>query len=388
MKICHTLAPIKLGEVALARFVIAVGSSLESEAELGITHFLEHVLYTKLEAHLRITQMDYAVNFFTATTHRDRLEFDFALAATDYAKAYDLVELICEPLVVSQATLKREKAILLRELSEEEAGPDYENDLAESAWLYARPFARPNGGTQASIRTITAEQLRQWHKKYVRQGRGLLITNSAVTNLANCLPFNHQPIINLTSKFGPARKAGVINLERINGDDAVVRVYCFVPVRNESENNFSVIMNYYLAEQLKQHFDASGESYYCGADMYIVGGVTEHSLSATVPLDAVKRTGQYLVDLMRSLASLSEVDFIVLRENVQRSLAISEANPQTQFENAAFAAAVWGDDWQNYKRASEDLQSMSFIDFQKFIRATKIMQGKIWCVTRVCGVDK
>jgi predicted Zn-dependent peptidase len=337
---------------------------------------------------LRTHQLDYAVNFLTATTHRDRLEFDFAFTASDSKKIDKLVELIQEPLMVSQAVLKREMAILLRELSEEEAEPDYDNNLAESTWLYAKPFTQPNGGTQASIRTITAEQLRQWHEKYIRRGCGLFITNFAVTNKVNYLPFNHHPIINLTSKFGPVRKAGAVNLERANGDDAVVRAYCFVPVRNESENNFSVIMNYYLTEQLKQYFDANGESYYFGADMYIVGNITEHSLSATIPLDAVERTKRYLADLMQSLATISEADFIILRENVRRSLVISEANPQIQFENAAFAAAVWGDDWQSYKRASEELKSVSYMDFQKFIQTTKIMQGGIWRVTRAHGVDK
>jgi predicted Zn-dependent peptidase len=155
-----------------------VGSRSEADGKGGLAHLVEHMMF-KGAGGRNARQIAEAVEdvggALNAWTARDATAFHARLLAEDLSLGLELIaDLIRAPLF-DPAELEREKQVVLSELGEARDTPDdiVFDQLFEAAYP-DQPFGRPVIGTEASIASLTTQDLQNWLAEQYRPG-GLVL---------------------------------------------------------------------------------------------------------------------------------------------------------------------------------------------------------------------
>ena len=155
------------------------GSRHESEAESGITHFTEHMVF-KGTSRYTAREIAYAIDslggHLDAFTSKETTAFTAKVLDEHWRQALDILADMVQGPTFSDSDIEREKGVVLEELKMDEDNPDYllGTIFARSFWR-GHGMGRPVIGNSDSIRAFQRAQLQRFFGATFH-ARNLLLT--------------------------------------------------------------------------------------------------------------------------------------------------------------------------------------------------------------------
>lgn len=153
-------------------FWVKTGTRHENPRELGISHFLEHMLFkgTETRSALDIARsVDRVGGEFNAFTTREYTCFHILLLDQDVGLGLDILSDVVLNSNFDAAELERERKVILQEISMVEESPeemvhDFFLELAYKKHSLGRPIL----GTEASVRRMRRNELLRFFRNHYR----------------------------------------------------------------------------------------------------------------------------------------------------------------------------------------------------------------------------
>lgn len=151
---------------------VRVGSTLETPANNGISHFIEHMVFKGTEKRTAIeiaTVLESLGGDLNAFTDREFTCFHATALKEHLDVAMDVIsDLVLRP-AFERSDIERERRVLLREMSMVEETPDdWINDIFfETIWA-SEPLGQTILGTRRSIKRLTRANLVKFFREYYR----------------------------------------------------------------------------------------------------------------------------------------------------------------------------------------------------------------------------
>ncbi len=140
-----------------------VGSMMESEAENGLSHFIEHMIFkgTQKRTTRQIAEeMDAVGGQLNAFTGKDCTCCYAKVIDEDIALAIDIIGDMVMNATIDDGELQKERGVVLEEISMDEDSPeDLVHDLLAKAQFGAQPVGRPILGTTELVSRYTRDDL-------------------------------------------------------------------------------------------------------------------------------------------------------------------------------------------------------------------------------------
>ncbi len=173
----------RASDVVALQLWLRVGGRDEAPDELGLSHYLEHMLFKGTPTRppgsidLMIERVGGQSNAFTSY---DFTHFDVVLPADQAAAGIELLADIAVNAKFDQTELDRERLVVLDEMRLTEDDPEkfLGRKLSESAYA-STPYGRAILGTPALIKALTRDKLaRYYHKRYVPKSMSLVVVGA------------------------------------------------------------------------------------------------------------------------------------------------------------------------------------------------------------------
>jgi predicted Zn-dependent peptidase len=172
----HTLAngltvilhPIPLTDAVTVDIWVRTGGHDETAEQLGISHFLEHMVFKGTER-LAPGALDQAIEgrggITNASTGQDYTHYYITVASADLADSLPyLTEVVTQP-AIPPVEFDRERQVVLEEMRRAGDSPDYLAHQSLLTQLYPdHPYGRPVLGTEESVGSLTPEAMRDYHR--------------------------------------------------------------------------------------------------------------------------------------------------------------------------------------------------------------------------------
>ena len=161
LTVLHKKTPSK--SVAI-EVMIQVGSNYEPLNILGVSHFLEHMIFEgtkKRPTSREITnEIEKLGGYFNAYTSTDRTAFHIKSLAKHFDKSLDVIsDIITQPLFKEKA-IEKEKDVILKEIHMVLDDPRfYQWILFQKSLFKKHPAGRPTTGTPLTVKNLTKEGL-------------------------------------------------------------------------------------------------------------------------------------------------------------------------------------------------------------------------------------
>ena len=157
--------------VSIAAYVLA-GSRLESPAEAGAAHFMEHITFKGTAAYPSTRSISEAIEgvggSFNAATDRESTVYWVRVPRREAARAMDVVgELIVRP-ILDPGEIEGERTIIIEEIRSYQDDPaEYAQTLFQSALFGDGPLGREICGDEAGVRALPETTIRAfWQTMY------------------------------------------------------------------------------------------------------------------------------------------------------------------------------------------------------------------------------
>jgi predicted Zn-dependent peptidase len=195
--------------VALGFWIVG-GSALESDAQAGISHLLEHMLFRGSERYssVAIDQIfDEMGSGLNAETDKEATSLASRVLDSHLPRAFDVMsDMLWRPALNE---LDAEREVVLQEIASYEDDPqDQIFDRLAEAVFGTHPLGRAVIGTPDAVRGIDRDQLRSYHA-------GRYVTPSVVIAAAGSV--EHDEVVQMARQSAPAAPAGA-NANGATGD--------------------------------------------------------------------------------------------------------------------------------------------------------------------------
>ena len=184
--------------VSIAAYVLA-GSRLESAAEAGVAHFMEHLTFKGTAAYPSTRAISEAIEgaggSFNAATDRESTVYWVRVPHREARLGMDVIgELIVRP-TLSGDEIEGERSVIIEEIRGYQDDPtEYAQILFQTAMFGDGPLGREICGDEAGIRALPDETIRDFWRATYRPA-------NTVVAVAGDLP--HEDAVELASKaFG------------------------------------------------------------------------------------------------------------------------------------------------------------------------------------------
>ena len=171
--------------VAISIYINAGARYEASDADAGLSHFLEHLCFKGTPR--RPTPRDVAIEIdalgglFNAATDRELTVYYGKVAADDAAPALDLLADAVQHSLLRDEEIERERRVVLEELAAVEDAPDEQASLALDGLLWPdQPIGRDVAGTPASVAAIEPGRIRAYYREQY-------VANAAVVAVAGAV---------------------------------------------------------------------------------------------------------------------------------------------------------------------------------------------------------
>jgi zinc protease len=173
----------RLSDVAAVQLWVAAGGRDETAAELGLAHYLEHMLFKGTASRPGRTmdrEVEGSGGRMNAGTSLDYTYYHLVLPASRTALAIELLADIAVNATLDERLLETEKRVVLEEMRLGQDTPM--RLLARRTWEAAfagHPYGRPVIGTEATVRGLTRERLVQFYRRlYVPENFTLVVVGA------------------------------------------------------------------------------------------------------------------------------------------------------------------------------------------------------------------
>ena len=157
--------------ISIAAYVLA-GSRLETDAEAGVAHFMEHITFKGTAAYPSTRSISEAIEgvggSFNAATDRESTVYWVRVPRRESTRAVDVLgELIIRP-TLADAEIESERAVIVEEIRSYLDDPsEYCQILFQTAMFGDGPLGREICGDESGIRALPADTIRAfWRTAY------------------------------------------------------------------------------------------------------------------------------------------------------------------------------------------------------------------------------
>ena len=157
--------------VSIAAYVLA-GSRLETAAETGVAHFMEHLTFKGTQSYPTTRAISEAIEgvggSFNASTDRESTVYWVRVPRREAHRAMDVLgELIVRPLLDAKE-IEGERSVIIEEIRSYQDDPaEYAQMLFQSALFGDGPLGREICGDEAGIRALPERTIRDfWRTTY------------------------------------------------------------------------------------------------------------------------------------------------------------------------------------------------------------------------------
>lgn len=164
--------------VSVAAYVPA-GSRLETDDEIGVAHFLEHLTFKGTAAYPSTRALSEAIEgvggSFNAATDRESTVYWARVPRREATRAVGVLgELICRP-ALDEGEIDRERAVIVEEIRGYLDDPvEYCQILFQGAMFGGGPLGREICGDEAGIRSLPAARIREFWSARYRSGHAVV----------------------------------------------------------------------------------------------------------------------------------------------------------------------------------------------------------------------
>ncbi len=152
---------------------VGAGSRYESDAEAGLSHFLEHMLFKGASRRPTAREISEAIEcvggMHNAATDREATVYYAKVPHTAALETIDILsDMVCEP-VMDPAELEKERSVILEELAGVEDSPaELAGILIDETLWPAQPLGRNVGGTPETVQWLPHTAVTGYfHRQYV-----------------------------------------------------------------------------------------------------------------------------------------------------------------------------------------------------------------------------
>jgi predicted Zn-dependent peptidase/DMSO/TMAO reductase YedYZ heme-binding membrane subunit len=175
----------RASDIVAVQLWLRVGGRDEAPAELGLSHYLEHMLFKGTPTRppgsidAEIEGLGGNSNAFTSY---DFTHYDIVVPRSGLRAATALLADIAVNAAFVPAELESEKKVVFEEMNLTEDDPErfLQRRLTEAAFP-AHPYGRPLLGTRELVRNLTRETLNAYYKKHYVPANMVLVVVGAVT---------------------------------------------------------------------------------------------------------------------------------------------------------------------------------------------------------------
>jgi predicted Zn-dependent peptidase len=329
---------------------IGAGSRDELPHEHGLAHLLEHMAFkgTARRSALDIAeQIESVGGDLNAATSVEYTCYTARVLGSDLPLAVDILADILTASALKEDELKREKGVILQEISAVQDTPD---DLVYDRFLEAafpdQPLGRPILGTAKTVKGFTPDAIRAYLARNYHAGNMVLAASGAVDH-AELVKLAEQHLASLPAKPEqlPVREAGryVGGEARIKGDEEQVHLvlgFPGLPFANSAHyplQIFSSVLGGGLSSRLFQQVrEQRGLAYAVDAFHWPFSDCGVFGISAgTAPEDVAELIDVSLACLRQAAEDVSEAEVARARAQMKVGLLASLESPGGKLEQMA-----------------------------------------------------
>jgi predicted Zn-dependent peptidase len=161
-------------------FALAVraGSLYDPPKQAGLAHFLEHLIFKSTQdfsRHQLAAAMQRCGNRFDPTTSKEMISIAGTVPMSKVDTALELVASVTQRPLFDPNDVETERQVVLEELRDWEIDPSKCIEVLTDKTLWgSHPLGRDTGGTRASVRDITREHVRRFHRKFFHPANAVL----------------------------------------------------------------------------------------------------------------------------------------------------------------------------------------------------------------------
>ncbi len=163
---------------------VGVGARDESHEQSGVSHFLEHLLF-KGTADRSAQDISRAVDRvggdINAFTSKEYTAFFCRLPARYAVEGIELLGDVLTSPSLRDADVESERQVILEELAMDDDSPDDVVHREFARQIFAgHPLGRDTAGERATVRSLTADEIRRFHADHYRAGNTVVSVAGAV----------------------------------------------------------------------------------------------------------------------------------------------------------------------------------------------------------------
>lgn len=170
--------------IAATRLYVRVGSADEKPSQAGISHVLEHMVFKGTDHRPKgavAKDVEALGGYLNAATSFDKTWYITDMPSSHWQTGLDVVKDMAFSATLNPEELEAEKEVVISELQRGEDSPMrklYEN--LQVAALKNSPYGRPIIGYKDTIRSISAEDLRNWVKTWYQPQNMMLLVGGDI----------------------------------------------------------------------------------------------------------------------------------------------------------------------------------------------------------------
>jgi predicted Zn-dependent peptidase len=157
---------------------LRAGSLYDPPRRAGLAHFLEHLIFKSTQdfsRHQIAATMQRCGNRFDPTTGKEMISIAGTVPMSKIDPALELVASVTQRPLFNPDDLETERQVVLEELRDWEVDPSKCIEVLTDKTLWgSHPLGRDTGGTRSSVRDMTREHVRRFHRKYFHPANAVL----------------------------------------------------------------------------------------------------------------------------------------------------------------------------------------------------------------------
>jgi len=157
---------------------VRAGSVYDPPNGIGLAHFLEHLIFKSTQDFSRqeiAATMQRCGNRFDPCTNKETILISGTVPMVKADAALRLVASVSQRPLFRRDDVETERQVVLEELRDWEVDPSKRIEALTDAALWgSHPLGRDTGGTRSSVRDITRQQVRRYHRKFFHPRNAVL----------------------------------------------------------------------------------------------------------------------------------------------------------------------------------------------------------------------